>query len=132
MSFNRGGKRRTIQSSCGWRCVGHPTEVDKKYIIHKRHCKECGEQSLQLPEFNGAGGRVNGWNGLKGHSKVNQMLSTTFVDGLRRDILVENVNTIPKATDKAVDILLTEAAPAIPLSASKKKRMKQKAKKGEI
>jgi hypothetical protein len=136
MSFHRGGQRRTIETGCGWRCVGHPTEVNKKYLIHKRFCNECKDSKTILPEYSVEAGLINGWSGLTGNlEQTNKIMTTTFVDGIRKDILVEGVNRIEDGI-KDVKLLLSLTEEEIKelqetpvLSKSKQKRQKQKAKK---
>ena len=136
MSFQKGGQRRTIETGCGWRCVGHPTEVNKKFLIHKRYCKDCNNNISVLPEYNKEAGLINGWSGLNGNlEQTNKIMTTTFVDGIRKDILVEGVSRIEDGiNDVKLLLSLTEEeikelqeTPVI--SKSKQKRHKQKAKK---
>lgn len=103
MSFQRGGQRRTIEAGCGWRCVGHPTEVNKKYILHKKYCKDCGDNNTdKLPAFNKEGGKMNGWKGITNRNQQpNQMLTTAFVDGVRQDIHLKDVKSMEDAMDDA-------------------------------
>jgi len=136
MSFQKGGQKRTIETGCGWRCVGHPTEVNKKYSIHKRYCKDCNNNVSVLPEWNREAGLINGWNGLNGRlEQTNKIMTTAFVDGVRKDILVEGVSNIEDSI-KDVKLLLSLTEEEIKelqetpvLSKSKQKRQKQKAKK---
>jgi hypothetical protein len=126
--FNRGGQRRTIETSCGYRCVGHPTEVNKKFLIHKRYCKDCGETEYAAPEFNKEGANMNGWKGVNIKQNVpNQMLTTAFVNGVRQDILLDGVTNMEDAMDEAR--LVASLTNPKPLTKSQKKRQKQKIKK---
>jgi hypothetical protein len=126
--FNRGGQRRTLEAGCGWRCVGHPTEVNKKYKLHRKYCKTCGEVEYQAPEFNREGANMNGWNGVRLKPNCpNQMLTTAFVNGVRQDILLDGINNMENAMDEAR--LVAGLTNPKPLSKSQKKRQKQKAKK---
>ena len=130
--FNRGGQRRTIETGCGWKCVGHPTEVNKKYLRHRRYCKDCIDNNKvdELPEFNKEGGKINGWKGITIRSqKPNQMLTTAFVEGVRRDIFLDGVKSMNAALSDSRLVAALEAEPTPYLSKSQKKRMKQKAKK---
>lgn len=134
MSFQKGGQKRTIETGCGWRCVGHPTEVNKKFLIHKRYCKDCINNISVLPKYNRKAGLINGWNGLVGNEQTNKMITTVFVNGVRKDILVEGVSNI-EDNFKDVRLLLSltkeikELQETPVLSKSKQKRQKQKAKK---
>lgn len=129
--FSKGGQRRTIEAGCGWRCFGHPNEVDKKYLRHRRYCSSCKENPVELPEFNKVAGLINGWKGnTNRHQKPNQMLTTAFVNKVRQDILLEGI----KSRDNALYYEKLEEALAgggvvVPLSKSQKKRQKKKAKK---
>lgn len=132
-----GGQRRTIEVGCGYRCVGHPQEVNKKYLIHKRYCKDCGDNNTDvLPEFNKLGGKINGWKGVTNRNQQpNQMLTTAFVDGVRQDIFLKDVKTMADAMDNArlTAAILAEQIVSgeipVPLSKSQKRRQKQKEKK---
>jgi len=136
MSFQKGGQRRTIQTNCGWICVGHPTEVNKKFLIHKRYCKDCSNNISVLPEYNREEGLINGWKGLNGNlEQTNKIMTTVFVNGVRKDILVEGVSNIEDSM-KDVKLLLSLTEEEIKelqetpvLTKSKQKRQKQKAKK---
>jgi len=92
--FNKGGLRRTIEAPCGWRCVGHPREVNGKFNIHKRFCESCKEDNMEVPAFNRTNGDANGWNGItiKGHRGVGQVNRTYRTDCLVDGRLV-NVET---------------------------------------
>jgi len=126
--FNRGGQRRTMEASCGYRCVGHPTEVNKKFVIHKKYCKECGETEYSAPEFNKEGANMNGWKGVNIKQNVpNQMLTTAFINGVRQDILLDGITNMEDAMDNAR--LVAGLIEPKPLSQSQKKRQKQKIKK---
>jgi hypothetical protein len=127
--FSRGGQRRTLEAGCGYRSIGHPTEVNKKYLIHKRYCKECrGDTEYQAPEFNKEAANMNGWKGVRLKQNVpNQMLTTAFVNGVRQDILLDGITNMEDAIDEAKLVVgLTDPKP---LSKSQKKRQKQKIKK---
>ena len=126
--FNRGGQRRTIEASCGYKCVGHPTEVNKKFVIHKKYCKECGETEYSAPEFNKEGANMNGWKGVNIKQNIpNQMLTTAFINGVRQDILLDGITNMEDAMDNAR--LVAGLIEPKPLSQSQKKRQKQKIKK---
>ena len=135
--FQRGGQRRTIETGCGWRCVGHPQEVNGKFKLHKKYCNTCNETfTEELPSFNKKASKINGWKGLTDRGqKPNQMLTTAFVDGVRQDIYLKDVKNLEDAMDdaKLTASLLAEQISSgeipVPLSKSQKKRQKQKAKK---
>lgn len=59
-----GGQQRTINAPCGWTRKGHPTQVNKIFQIHARHCKVCKTWDLKIPEFNSTAALHNGWDGL--------------------------------------------------------------------
>lgn len=131
--YSKGGQRRTIEAGCGYRCQGHPQEVNKKFEIHKRYCNTCKESHTEtLPEFNKTAGLMNGWKGINNrNNQPDQHLTTAFVDGERYDILTK-ANTLEKAMD---DVRLTanliaeniiEAPEPVKLTKSQKKRMKRK------
>ena len=130
--YSKGGQRRTIEAGCGYRCVGHPNEVNKKYLIHKRYCSTCNEGITELPEFNKTAGLINGWKGINNrNNQPEQHLTTAFVDGERFDVLTK-ANTLEKAME---DVRLTanllaeniiETPEPVKLSKSQKKRMKKK------
>jgi hypothetical protein len=133
MNYQKGGQRRTIETGCGWKCVGHPTEVNKKYLRHRRYCNTCNENNTtELPEFNKEGGKINGWKGLTNrHQQPNQMLTTAFVEGVRKDIFLDGVKSMEDALNdtRLVAALAGEGGGEIHLTKSQKKRMRQKAKK---
>ena len=81
MSFNRGGQRRTIELGCGWRCVGHPQEVNAKFERHKRFCNTCSPNIKLSTSFNKFEGNNNGWDGIKGNRRVNEIHSSAVYDG---------------------------------------------------
>lgn len=102
--YQKGGQRRTIEAGCGWRCVGHPTEVNKKYARHKRVCKDCKESNslAELPEFDKTAGLVNGWKGITNRNQQpNQMLTTAYIDGERNDLFINGVTNMEDAMSDA-------------------------------
>lgn len=60
-----GGQRRSIQTSCGWKCVGHPQEVNKKCERHIRICKNGCNKNVTIPEYNPRAGEFNGYDKLR-------------------------------------------------------------------
>lgn len=132
--FQRGGQRRTIEAGCGWRCVGHPQEVNGKYRIHKKICNTCKESNTsELPEFNKAAGLMNGWKGLTNRNQLpNQMLTTALIDGEQYDIF-SGASKLADAMDEAyltANLIADNFIQVQPkeLSKSQKKRLKKKAK----
>ena len=105
-TFNKGGQRRTLESSCGWRCVGHPSEVSKKYDRHKRHCKECGSVNLKLPTFDREAGDMNGWKG-QFHNETKESISTVAVNGNISSIHLKGVKKT-EITPKLVEKILSD------------------------
>jgi hypothetical protein len=136
-TYQRGGQRRTIEAGCGWRCVGHPQEVNKKFILHKKYCNTCREHHNQeLPDFNKEGGKMNGWKGITNRNQQpNQMLTTAFINGEHYDIF-SKATSMKEAMDDTyltANLIAGGVIPAEPtLSKSQKKRQKQKAKKEAI
>jgi len=62
-----GGQRRTIVCSCGFKIVGHPTEVNKKIKRHQlRYCPDRveGEPIDAIVPFNKSNADSNGWGGI--------------------------------------------------------------------
>ena len=135
MNYQKGGQRRTIETGCGWRCVGHPNEVNGKYKIHKKFCDTCKDSITELPSFNKDAGKINGWKGIKNkHQQPNQMLTTAFVDGERNDIFLTGVTNIEMAMDDAkltASLIAENLIPnhTAPITKSQKKRMKKLNKK---
>ena len=132
MSFHKGGQRRTVESSCGWRCVGHPTEVNKKYLRHSRYCNEC-KHSKEIPEYNKEAGILNGWKGINNkNQKANELISYAIINGEQYNIHTKGTN-MKEAMDEiylTANLIAAEVKPEeTPLTKSKKKRQKQKAKK---
>ena len=71
-----GGQRRTIETRCGWRCDGHPREVNGKHKIHIKFCDIC--KNDKLPDFNKS--ITNGWKGVaSGGIGINKNYTTTCV-----------------------------------------------------
>ena len=136
MMFQRGGQRRTIEAGCGWRCVGHPQEVNGKFKIHKKICNICKDNYTEgLPEFNKEGGKMNGWKGITNRGQQpNQMLTTALIEGEEYNIY-SKASSMKEAMDETILTanLLAGGAEAIgaepPLTKSQKKRQKKKAKK---
>ena len=132
--YSKGGQRRTIVTGCGWRCVGHPQEVNGKWAIHRRFCKDCKDtQTEEMPDFDKTAGMMNGWKGINNrNNQPDQHLTSAFVNGERYDILTE-APTLEKAMDEVVltaNILADNYIKPEPvLSKSQKKRMKEKARK---
>ena len=129
--YQKGGQRRTMEAGCGWRCVGHPQEVNGKWAIHRRYCNECRETQLEeLPEFNREAGLMNGWGGITNRNQQpNRMLTTAVVEGEPMNIIT-NTNSIQNAMDEArlsAEIIEGNAEPV--LTRKQKKRMRVKAKK---
>ena len=107
-TFNKGGQRRTIEVSCGWRCVGHPTEVNKKFELHKKYCKECGSTNYTPGAFDRAAADINGWKGQyhKNNGKK-ESISNVSVDGVKASIHLKGVKRTD-ITDKIVEKILTD------------------------
>jgi hypothetical protein len=129
-----GGQRRTIEVTCGWRCVGHPTEVNKKFLRHQRYCNECRYDTSEIPKFDTKSSLKNGWNGIAGFNKINKMSSIAYVNGERQDILVNGVNNPENSTKSIITSLSllsleeTQETPPV-LTKSQKKRLMKKHKK---
>jgi len=136
-TFQRGGQRRTIEAGCGWRCVGHPQEVNGKFRIHKKYCDTCRESHTQeLPSFNGEAGKINGWKGITNRNQQpNQMLTSAFIEGEQYDIhtKAKNMKEAMDETYLTANLIAGGVIPAEPKQTkSQKKRQKQKAKKEAI
>ncbi len=131
--FNKGGQRRTLETPCGWRCVGHPQEVNGKYRIHKKFCDTCKDVN-NVPEFSRTNGDVNGWKGISNkncNQRVRNIVTTCVVDGERFDVIQE-AKTIDDATKKIrenEEILDTIADVIKGTDKKKRKRVKKLTKK---
>jgi len=109
--FNFGGQQRTIQSTCGFTIKGHPQEVNKKIIRHRKYCNICRiaiENSLtedftKPPAFNKVSGMSNGWNGMLGDRRASQMVTTAIIDGISTDIILD-ANCVEQAMTEIVSI----------------------------
>ena len=131
--YNRGGQKRTIQATCGWNRKGHPTEVNKLYMLHKKYCKTCSETDYAPPEFNKEAANTNGWNGITtGGQKPTTIQTTCLVEGRRVEV-ISQANSIEEATR---DILyeptrdtIINIAEMLPKTDKKKKRKNKKNKK---
>lgn len=103
--FNKGGQRRTLEAPCGWRCVGHPQEVNGKYRIHKRLCETCKDCKSEVPDFDKANGNANGWKGIANRNHrgtgdiAKNFITTCVIDGKRVDIRQDG-NSMEDATTK--------------------------------
>ena len=131
-SFNKGGQRRTIETGCGWRCVGHPNEVNKKFIIHKRYCKICEDVTMDT-QFNRTAGDINGWKGQKHLSNhKNQSIINVSINGNNANVVMDNVKpteAFEKVADKVLNddelmALFTAPAPTEPKQIKSKKQKK--------
>jgi len=94
--FNYGGQQRTIQATCGFTIKGHPQEVNKKIIRHRKYCMVCltaiqnGDGvAVVPPAFNKVSGMMNGWNGMLGDGRATQMVTTAIIDGKSTDIYLD-------------------------------------------
>jgi hypothetical protein len=127
--YNRGGQQRTIQAGCGWCRKGHPTEVNRLYLLHRKYCKEgCATTDYEAPEFNKEAGNRNGWNGSSNKGgKPTHIQSTCLVDGKRIEVVSEGSSISSAMRDLRLDenrdsiISIAEAMPT-----PKKKRNKKK------
>jgi hypothetical protein len=136
--FNKGGQRRTMETPCGWRCVGHPNEVKGKYNIHKKFCETCKEnENTEIPKFSRENGDINGWNGINvKNNHITKVVSTCLTNGRRLDI-VNDAKSIHDAVEqlKENDNLLATIASLeekeIGGDKKKKRRNKKKTKKQE-
>ena len=102
-SYSRGGRRRTIQMSCGQTFCGHPNEVNKKYERHIRCCELCKDTEIKkAPEFDSVAGYNNGWKGLsnQGNRRPNEMMTSVSCDGL-----MFNTTTPCNSIDKSMNML---------------------------
>lgn len=107
-TFNKGGQRRTIEAGCGWRCVGHPTEVNKKFILHKKYCKFCGSHT-DLPDFDKTAGNMNGWKGhFHNNNSKKETISYVSVNGKESKIHLEGVKRTD-VSDKIEEKILSDA-----------------------
>ena len=105
--INYGGQQRTIQSTCGFTIKGHPQEVNKKIIRHRKYCNICRiaiensltEDNVTPPAFNKVSGMRNGWNGMLGDRKTAQMITTAIIDGKSTDIVLD-ANCVEQAMDE--------------------------------
>ena len=130
--YNRGGQRRTIEATCGWRRAGHPQEVNKLYLLHKKFCNRCQETTYEAPAFNKEAANINGWRGiLPSGQQPLHIQSTCLIDGKRVEVISE-AHSVEEATrdlsldpvrDTIIEIASNMKEPA------KKKRHKKKAKK---
>jgi hypothetical protein len=122
-----GSQTRIIEICCGWRCIGHPNEVNKKLARHQRYCPSCSQRpTIMLGSFNKEAGRMNGLNALKGQKPT--MEYNNFSNRLANiNQFPEQIETIPTVPEFLEQI---ETIPTVPqLSKSQKKRQKEKAKK---
>jgi hypothetical protein len=124
--FNRGGQRRTIQAPCGWIRKGHPNEVNKLFILHKKYCKSCGEIEFEATEFNKEAGNMNGWKGSKiPNQPQNQIQTTCIVDGKVLEVISE-----AKSIDQAARVLHRgEYDTIVSVAPTNDKKKKKKGKK---
>ena len=128
--FNFGGQRRILETGCGWRCVGHPREVNGKFKIHKRLCDFCRESNTkELPKFSNEAANINGsWKGIKSiNNQPTKEVTTALVDGEQFDIVCD-ANNINNAMDETYSYFRTSLNPN-GYTKSQKKRRNKKAKK---
>jgi len=121
-----GGQRRTYVCSCGFKIVGHPTEVNKKIKRHQlRYCPDRveGEPIAIVPTFNKSNADANGWSGVNvgndGIARKTTKIASVAVDDidfrtnikLKPDEHIEMLNNIKKEsvpTEKTVIISVDE------------------------
>jgi hypothetical protein len=127
------GQKRTMRSTCGWGATGQLNEVNKKFLIHRRHCKECKESNVELPEWNMEEALNNGFNGISNGKKVNKINTVAYIDGERQDLLIKGVSDVngkimTSLLPSVLDRLSNQEKPPI-LTKSQKKRLMKKNKK---
>jgi hypothetical protein len=133
--FNFGGQIRILETGCGWRCVGHPREVNGKFKIHKRLCEICREShTKELPKFSNEAANINGsWKGIKSrNNQPTKVVTSAMVDGEQYDILCDanNIdNAINEGKFTALNIVTGRVTQEPILTKSQKKRRNKKAKK---
>jgi hypothetical protein len=117
-----GGQRRTMETPCGWRRVGSVREVNKLFMLHKRHCDICKQLEYKETGFCNEAGINNGWNGISGNNLVSDYHSICYKDGERVDVMAVNVSSIEEATNILNDNVETiiEVAKAVKCKKSKK------------
>ena len=107
-SVNMGGQRRTIEVSCGWRSVGHPNEVNKKFELHKKHCKICGSSNYSPSPFDRTAGDINGWKGqFHNHNTKKESITSVSVNGVKTNIHLKGVKRT-EISDKINDKILND------------------------
>lgn len=98
-TYNMGGQRRTINAPCGWMCKGSIREVNGRLRIHQRSCGACADVDTNLPAFNSTIGANNGWGGVVGSRRTNNIetlvTSSTLMDAVT---IKTDANDIPTAT----------------------------------
>lgn len=85
----------------------------------------------EIPEWNKEQGLMNGWNGLgyKGQL-VNKRMTTAFVNGERKDIILDGISSLDDAMDNTIlSLFLGQQEETPVLTKSQKKRLMKKNKK---
>ena len=124
--FNKGGQQRTIQASCGWCRKGHPNEVNKLLILHKKYCKGCAESEYEAPAFNKDAGNINGWNGIRSSGNSLVVQSTCLVDGKRIEVISEAPSIEKAVTELQLDENRDKIISMAEMLPDKKKKNKRK------
>ena len=69
---------RYINSVCGYSAKGTPRDVEFRYKLHKKHCTECRDKKIEIPQFNRENALLNGFNGIR-ISKHGNPIKTPFI-----------------------------------------------------
>lgn len=75
-SFNRGGQNRNMLLACGFQIHGTPREADNKARRHIRYCKVCQDMNVTIAPFDKTNASMNGWKGISGHSRVDNVVAS--------------------------------------------------------
>lgn len=102
---NMGGQRRVTQSTCGWGCSGHPSEVNKKFERHKRYCNEC--KGMDIPKFNHIAANINGWRGTNVDGRADERVVTAVIDGVPLNFGIRGEKNIDSAFKRTGEIIRT-------------------------
>lgn len=100
---NMGGQRRVFESTCGWGCSGHPSEVIKKFERHKKFCNVC--KGMIMPKYDPVTAGYNGWRETDAYGRPDNRMVTAVVEGVPMNFAVKGERTTDNVLKKAEEII---------------------------
>ena len=110
-SKQTGGQRRTLTARCGYSVAGHPNEVDKLFKRHQKYCRSGICQDNDIPEFNAANAKSNGWDGIGKNKHFVPSYSASTSVHLNGTTYKANVklegHTLPTVSNLSIDDIMS-------------------------